>query len=142
MRSDVASGARKMRASATMSTSLANTGTISSSSTQPQVREHDREVERHADGDEEQSEQHVAERLDVLFHLVAIFGLRDQHAGEERAERQRQPERLGERAEAQRHQQHVQHEQLRRALPRDQVEPRAHRLLAEEQDHASARPRP
>ena len=64
------------------------------------LRDDDREVERHADGDEEQPEQHVAERLDVLLDLVAVLGLRDQHAGEERAERERQPGELGERARA------------------------------------------
>ena len=31
-------------------------------------------VEQHADGHEEQSHEHIAERLDVLFHLIAVFG--------------------------------------------------------------------
>ena len=35
---------------------------------QPQVIEHHAHIEQHADGDEEQAEQHVAEGLDVLFH--------------------------------------------------------------------------
>ena len=60
----------------------------------------DVEVERHADGDEEEAEQHVAERLDVLLDLVAVLGLGDQHAGEEGAQRERQPGDLGERREA------------------------------------------
>ena len=40
-------------------------------------------VEQHADGDEEEPEQHVAERLDVVLDLVAVLGLGDQHAGQE-----------------------------------------------------------
>ena len=59
----------------------------------PRLRATTREVERHADGDEEEAEQHVAKRLDVLLDLVAVFGLGDQHAGEERAERERQARR-------------------------------------------------
>ena len=38
------------------------------------------QVEQHADGDEEQAQQHVAERLDVVLDLVAVLGLRDEHA--------------------------------------------------------------
>ena len=51
-------------------------------------------IERHPDGDEEEPQQHVAERLDVLLDLVAVFGLGDQHAGQERAQRERQPGEL------------------------------------------------
>ena len=98
------------------------------------MRGDDPQVEHHADGDEEQAEQDVAERLDVLLDLVAILGLRDQHAREECAQRERQARELGQRRHAQRDQQHVQHEQLGRALARDHMEPPAHRLLAEEQD--------
>jgi hypothetical protein len=49
------------------------------------------QVEIHADGDEEQPEQHVAERLDVLLDLIAILGLGDEHPGEKRTERERKP---------------------------------------------------
>jgi hypothetical protein len=48
------------------------------------------EVERHADGEEEQPEQDAAERLDVGFELMAEGRGRQQHAGEERAHRHRQ----------------------------------------------------
>jgi hypothetical protein len=53
-------------------------------------------VELGADGDEEQAEQHVAEGADVGLHLVAVHGLRNQHAAEEGAQRQRQAGPLGE----------------------------------------------
>ena len=94
----------------------------------------DVEVERHPDGDEEKAEQHVAKGLDVLLDLVAVFGLGDQHAGEKGAQRERETGDFGERREAERDQQEVQHEELGAPLPRDDVEPRPHRLLSREQD--------
>ena len=126
------SGAPNSRARTTISTSLTSTGPISSSEhpaagASPTMRR----SSIHADGDEEQAEQHVAKRLDVLLDLVAVFGLGDQHAGEKRAERERQSGELGQRREPERDQQQVQHEQLARALPRNQMEPRAHRPLSE-----------
>ncbi|MCY1239068.1 hypothetical protein D9M72_518410 [compost metagenome] len=54
---------------------------------QPHVVQHHADIEQHADGDEEQPQQHVAERLDVFFHLVTVRRLGDQHAGHERAQR-------------------------------------------------------
>ena len=70
----------------------------------------DPDVEKHADGDEKQPEQHVAERLDVLLHLVAVFRLGDQHAGKKGAQRQGQPGQFGEIGQAEGDQQHVEHE--------------------------------
>ena len=46
-----------------------------------------REVEQHADREEEQPEQDRAERLDVGLELVAIGRIRQHHPGDERAER-------------------------------------------------------
>jgi hypothetical protein len=66
----------------------------STASTSGRLRKHQRHVEHHADGDEEQSQQHVAERLDVLFHLIAELGFRNQHAGDKGAQRQRQAGQL------------------------------------------------
>ena len=64
-------------------------------------------LRRHADGDEEQAEQQALERLDVGLELVAVLGVGEQHAGEEGAERHRQPGAL--------HQQRgADHEQQRR----------------------------
>jgi hypothetical protein len=84
-------------------------------------------------GDEEQPEQHVAEGLDVFFHLVLVLGLGNQHAGHEGAQRHRQAGALGDPGRAQRHQQQVEHEQLLRAALDHDGEPAAHQLLAEEQ---------
>ena len=54
----------------------------------------DRQVERHADGQEEQAEQDAAERLDVGLELVAEGRFRQQHAGQEGAHRHRQAAKL------------------------------------------------
>ncbi len=92
------------------------------------------QIQLHPDGDEEQPEQNVLERPDVLLHLVAVLGLGDQHAGEERTERKRQVQLPGEPGEPQREQQQVEHEQLGRLAPRHHVKPGTHHVLAEEQD--------
>ncbi len=88
-------------------------------------------IEKHADGDEEEPQQHVAERLDVVLDLVSVLGLRDQHAGEEGAQREREPGKLGEPGESERGQQHGEHEQLGRLLLGHEVEQRAHHALAQ-----------
>ncbi len=85
---------RTARASATMSSELGEDRYQQQQRNQAQIRRDDLEVEHHADRDEEKTEQHVAERLDVVLDLVAVLGLRDQHAGDESAQRQRQPEQL------------------------------------------------
>ncbi len=95
---------------------------------------HSREVEQHADGDEEQPKQHIAKGLDVVFDLVAILGFRYQHAGQECAQGQRKSGRLGCPGQAQRHQQHRQYEQFRGLLRGNDLEQRPHDALAEYQD--------
>ena len=90
------------------------------------------QIESHADGDEEESQQHVAIRLDVFLDLEAVFGLRDEHAGEKGAEHERQARQTGQEREQQDNQQHVQHEELGRAQPRHNAEPRAHQPRARE----------
>ena len=56
--------------------------------------DHDGEIERHADAQEEQAEQHAAERLDVRLELMAERRFGEQHAGKEGAHRHRQAARL------------------------------------------------
>ncbi len=90
-------------------------------------------VEQHPRRHEEQAEQHVAERLDVLLHLMAERRLGNEHPGDERAERERQPEAVGDERGAERDEQQVQHEQLLRAAPRDDVEPARHEALADDE---------
>ncbi|KAF1060876.1 MAG: hypothetical protein GAK39_06079 [Variovorax sp.] len=98
--------------------------------------DHDVPVERHAHGDEEQAQQHVVEGADVGLDLVLVFGLRDQHARDEGAQRQAQARELGEPGQAQRDQQHVEDEQLLAAPPRHEREPPAHHARAAIEQHA------
>ena len=58
------------------------------------------EVDLRADRDEEQAEQQPLERLDVGLELVAVLAVGEHHAGEERAERGRQPDLLHEQRDA------------------------------------------
>jgi hypothetical protein len=73
-----------------------------------------------------EAQQHVVEGPDVGFHLVLEFGLGDQHAGDESAERQRQAGVLGQPGQAEGDQQQVEHEQLVAFLSCDQGQPPAH----------------
>ena len=90
------------------------------------MRRHHAHVEQHAHADEEQPQQHVTVGLDVLFHLEAVFGLGDQHAGEKRPENEGQAGEAGEEREQQDDEQHVEHEQLGRPKARNGAEPTAH----------------
>ena len=63
------------------------------------------QIDRHADGDEEQAQQQALERLDVGFQFVAVFRIGQQHAGEKRAQRHRQAGLLHEQGGAHHHQQ-------------------------------------
>ena len=74
------------------------------------VQCHLKQIQAHTNGDKKQSEQHVTERLDVVFDLVAVLGFRNQHAGQECAQRQRQAGAFGEISQAQREQQQIQRE--------------------------------
>ena len=105
------------------------------------VRQHDAEVELHADGDEEQAEQDVVERPDVGLDLVLELGLRDQHAGDEGAERERQAGELGQPGEAERDQQQVEDEQLLALPAHDERQPPAHHDAAADEQHGEQRGR-
>ena len=87
-------------------------------------------VQLHADGDEEQAQQHVVEGPDVGLDLVLVFGLGDQHPGHEGAQRQRQPGVFGQPGQAQRDQQEVEDEQLLALALGHAGEPPAHQSLA------------
>jgi hypothetical protein len=52
------------------------------------VLRHQRQVERHPDGDEEQPEQQAPEGLQFRLDHVAVFGFRQQHTAKEGAQRQ------------------------------------------------------
>ena len=70
-------------------TSFSTSSPASSAAIVPGRASQQAEVDRHADGDEEEAEQQALERLDVGLERVAVLGAREQHAGEERAERHR-----------------------------------------------------
>jgi hypothetical protein len=50
------------------------------------LRHQHAQIDRHSDGDEEYGEQQPLERTDIGFDLMAIFGIGEQCAGDERAE--------------------------------------------------------
>ena len=62
-------------------------------------------LEQHADRHEEQAQQQPAERLDLRRHLMAVGGVRQQHAGQQGAERHGQAGGVGDRAGRQHDQQ-------------------------------------
>ena len=85
-------------------------------------------VEQHAHRDEEQHRKGVAQRQRIIGGLVAQFGLVEQHAGEESAQRERHAEQHGRtEGHAQRHGQDRQGEQFARTRARHCLErPRNH----------------
>ena len=110
---------------------------------QRQLPEQQPQVEQHADRDEEQPEQDVLEWLDHRLGLVAELGLREQHAGEEAAQRQREPERVGRPGTAQRDEQHGQRERLAAAVAGNLAEqgsqqPAAHEQHQQQRDDGAA----
>ena len=90
-------------------------------------------VQQHAGGDKKQTQQHIAERLDVFFHLMPIGGFGNQHTGDKSPQRHRQAQTLGQRRGTQGHQQQIQHKQFLGAPPRHHIEPFTHDALTEEQ---------
>ena len=93
-----------------------------------------RQIGRHADRDEEEAEQQALERLDVGLQLVAVFGLRQQHAGHEGAERRRQARDGREQGGAGDDEQRDGGEDLRRLRAADGAEQRPHQEAAADQD--------
>ena len=111
---------------------------------QRQLREQQAQVQQHADGDEEQAEQDVLERLDDGLGLVLELGLGEQHAGEKPAERHRQPHPVRGPGGEQRHEQDRQRENLGAAVMRDLAEertqqPASHDEHDDEGDQAAPR---
>ena len=84
------------------------------------------EVEPHAYGDEEQAQQHLAKRPDVLLDLMPVLGFRYEHPGEKGAQGKRKPGPRREPGKPQRNEQNVEDEQLVRAAASHDVEPDAH----------------
>ena len=83
------------------------------------------EIEAHADGDQEHTEQQPFERVDGHLDLAAELGLRQQQAGDQRAEFHRQVDHGGGKSGGEDHQQAGGDEQFRAAGARDTAEQRA-----------------
>ena len=105
---------------------------------QQQVALQHAEVQHHADRDEEEAEQDVAERPDRRLDLMTVLGLREHHAGEERAGRHRHAGGMRYPGRSQRHQQHGEREQFLQTAVRDLVEQRPQRVAPDDQ-HESDR---
>jgi hypothetical protein len=91
------------------------------------------EVDSHADRYEEQAEQQTLERLDRGLDLVPVFGLREQHAGEKRAQRHRQASRFVAERDAEHEQQRERGEDLAQPGARDMPEYRAREVMSQHQ---------
>ncbi|EEF23197.1 conserved hypothetical protein, partial [Ricinus communis] len=98
---------------------------------QQRPRHQDAEVGRHADRHEEQAEQQSLERLQVAHQLVPVFRVRQQHAGGEGAERQRQADPFHQQADADDEQQREGGEQLAQPGARQQPHDRVDQAAAE-----------
>ena len=89
------------------------------------------EIHAHADGDEEEREQQALERIDRGLDLVAVLGLGEQHAGEERAEGHGEPEMLEEHGHAQHQREREGGEDLAQARAGDVAEDRTGEEVAD-----------
>jgi hypothetical protein len=86
------------------------------------------EIDRHAHRHEEEAQQQPLERLDIGLDLVPVLGAREQHAGDERAERHRDAELVHEDADRQHHQQRARREHLLAAGLRQHAKVRAQQV--------------
>ena len=100
-------------------------------------------IEQHSHRHEEQHGEGVLERQRVVAGLVRQLRFRQDHAGEERAERERHAER-GRRAvgDAERDGQHAQREQFARAGARDALQQPGHDTRADHQRQHDEHRRP
>ena len=90
---------------------------------------HEVQVQRHADADEEQSEQQALERFDLRFDFVAVFGIGQQHAGEECAERHLDSGKLHQPRGAEHDQQRGRGEHFGNLRARDDAEHRSQQII-------------
>ncbi len=104
-------------------------------SKKPPFGRDDGEVERHADGQEEQPHQQAAERLDVAFDLVPVARTRQHHPGKESAHRHGQPGDLHQQCRTEDHQQRARRQDLARPRPRQQGEERVQTPARHHQEH-------
>jgi hypothetical protein len=88
----------------------------------------------HADRDEKQPEQQALEGLEIGLQLTPVFALGQQHAGEERTQRHRQPHALHQRSRGHDQQQRRGGEDLGRLAARDPAQRGAQQQPAAEDD--------
>ena len=87
------------------------------------IVDQDVRIEQHADRDEEQHGESIAQRQAFLRGAMAELAFRQDHAGEEGAERQRHAEELrGSESDAERDRQHAEAEEFARAGMGDAVQ--------------------
>ena len=91
-------------------------------------------VDIHADGEEENAEQQALERLDGGLDRLAVFGLGEQQAGDESAERHGQARLIGNHAGGDDDEQNDGDEQLGGARVRHQAKQRPQQYAAENDD--------
>ena len=99
-------------------------------------------VDIHADGEEEDAEQQSLERLDGRLDRLAVFGLGEQQAGDEGAERHGQAGLIGNDAGGDDDEQNDGDEQLGGTRVRHQPEQRPQQHAAEDDDDGNAQSRP
>ncbi len=99
------------------------------------------EVYRHADGDEEEAEQQALERLDVGLQRAPVLGTREQHAGDERAERHRQSGEAHQLGDAEDEQQCERGEDLALVGLRDDPQDRLDEIATRDDHRADGRDR-
>ena len=98
------------------------------------LRHENREIDRHAHGHEEHGEQQPFEGRDIRFDLVAVFGVGQQGAGDERAERRREPDLFHEERHAHHRHQRARGHGLAHAHGRDQTIETAEQKTAPDDD--------
>ena len=91
---------------------------------QERLRQDQGEVDRRADGEEEEAEQQPLERLDVALQFVAVLAVGEHHAGQEGAQRRAQPHLVHQQRNADHQQQRSRHESSRSRVRGDGAEDR------------------
>ena len=129
-------GTRNSRARPKMRTALTPIRPATHASSQTGSRASSRKSIVHADGEEEHAEQQALERLDGGLDGLAILGLRQQQAGNERSERHGQPGQARGDAGADDHEQDGGDEQLAGARRRHQAKQGTQQQAADDDDES------
>ncbi|MNF72346.1 hypothetical protein D3C84_543220 [compost metagenome] len=96
------------------------------------------EIRAHADADEKQPQQQAFERFDLRFQFVAVFGIRQQQTGEERAQCHRYADQIHQPRRADHHQQRGGGGNLRQTGAGDHTEHRSQQIPSADHHHGDA----